>query len=125
MQPYDPNAQNMQYQQPMQYAQPQQMIVVSQGGGGAGLAITSMIMGITGFVFTFIPYASCLTPVLVLLGIIFGHIGLSKSKTTGIGRGQAIAGLVLSYLTLLVWAFVFVFLLYVFQSNDVYSMSGI
>ena len=120
MQPYDPNAQNMQYQQPMQYAQPQQMIVVSQGGGGAGLAITSMIMGITGFVFTFIPYASCLTPVLVLLGIIFGHIGLSKSKTTGIGRGQAIAGLVLSYLTLLVWAFLLVVMFMLFEQGMYY-----
>ena len=120
MQPYDPNAQNMQYQQPMQYVQPQQMIVVSQGGGGAGLAITSMIMGITGFVFTFIPYASCLTPVLVLLGIIFGHIGLSKSKSSGLGRGQAIAGLVLSYLTLLIWAFMFIILLILFEEGMYY-----
>ena len=120
MQPYDPNAQNLQYQQPMQYAQPQQMIVVSQGGGGAGLAITSMVMGITALVFTFIPYASCLTPVLVLLGIIFGHIGLSKSKSSGLGRGQAIAGLVLSYLTLLIWAFMFFVILMLFEEGMYY-----
>jgi len=38
---------------------------------------------------------------LALLGIIFSHIGYSNAKTTGVGKGQAIAGLILNWPQLL------------------------
>ena len=38
---------------------------------------------------------------LALLGIIFSHIGYSNAKTTGVGKRQAIAGLILNWPQLL------------------------
>jgi len=96
------------------------MVIVNSGGGGAGMAVASMVMGIIALPFTFIPYANCLAPILVLLGIIFGHIGLSQSKTTGEGRGQAITGLVLSYLTLLIWIAMFVIVILIWDDMMYY-----
>ena len=125
MQPHDPYAQPQQYVQTQQYAQPQytqpqQMVIVNSGGGGSGMAVTSMVMGIMALPFTFIPYANCLAPILVLLGIIFGHIGLSQSNTTGEGRGQAITGLILSYLTLLIWIAGFVLIILIWDDMMYY-----
>ena len=94
------------YAQPQMYGQPQmapmgQTIVVGGGGGGNGMATTAMIMGIVTWVAMLlgmiIPFVGCLSPLTALLGIIFGHIGLSQSKRSG-GAGMAITGLVLNYI---------------------------
>lgn len=61
-----------------------------------GLALTSMILGILG-----ITVGLCLLffPVLPILAVVFGHIGLAQTRTTGApGRGYAIAGLVTGYI---------------------------
>ena len=61
-----------------------------------GLALTSMILGIAG-----ITVGLCLIffPVMPILAVVFGHIGLSQTRTTGApGRGYAIAGLVTGYI---------------------------
>lgn len=61
-----------------------------------GMALASLITGIVG-VFV------CFLPVLSLLAIVFGHVGLSQLKQRADreqGRGMAIAGLVIGYLTL-------------------------
>lgn len=60
-----------------------------------GLALASMILGILG-----ITVGLCLLffPVMPILAVIFGHIGLGQIRTTGApGRGFAIAGLVTGY----------------------------
>ena len=62
------------------------------------LALTSMITGIAGVTIGF-----CLWffPVLPILAIVFGHIGLSQIRRQGTsGRGMAIAGLVTGYIGL-------------------------
>lgn len=61
-----------------------------------GLALTSMILGILG-----ITVGLCLIafPVMPILAVVFGHIGLSQIRKTGApGRGFAITGLVTGYI---------------------------
>jgi len=61
-----------------------------------GLALTSMILGIVG-----ITVGLCLIffPVMPILAVVFGHIGLTQIRKTGApGRGYAIAGLVTGYI---------------------------
>ena len=53
---------------------------------GNGFAVAALIFGIIGG---------------SLLGLIFGFIGLSKSKQTGTGKGMSIAGIILSALWLI------------------------
>ena len=60
-----------------------------------GLALASMILGILG-----LTVGLCLLffPVMPILAVIFGHIGLSQTRKTGApGRGYAIAGMVTGY----------------------------
>jgi len=55
------------------------------------MALTSMILGIAGLV-------TCCLVIPSILAIIFGHISLSRIKTTGAhGRGMALAGLITGY----------------------------
>jgi hypothetical protein len=61
-----------------------------------GLALASMILGIVG-----ITVGLCLIffPVMPILAVVFGHLGLSQTRSTGApGRGYAIAGLVTGYI---------------------------
>lgn len=61
-----------------------------------GLALASMILGILG-----ITVGLCLIffPVMPILAVVFGHIGLGQIRRTGAsGRGYAIAGLVTGYI---------------------------
>ncbi len=60
-----------------------------------GLALASMILGILG-----ITVGLCLLffPVMPILAVVFGHIGLAQVTRTGAtGRGYAITGLVTGY----------------------------
>jgi hypothetical protein len=47
-----------------------------------------MVPGIVGAVFGLIP-------LMALLGVIFGVVGLGRARAVGVGKGMAIAGLVL------------------------------
>ena len=61
-----------------------------------GLALASMILGILG-----VTIGLCLIafPVMPILAVVFGHIGLSQIRKTGApGRGFAITGLVTGYI---------------------------
>jgi hypothetical protein len=71
-----------------------------------GFATAGMVLGIISMMFSamapFMFLICCIVSLpLALLGIIFSHIGYSKAKTTGIGKGQAIAGLILNWPQLL------------------------
>ncbi|MDP6863811.1 MAG: hypothetical protein QGG96_00165 [Candidatus Poseidoniaceae archaeon] len=97
-------------QQPQQmYGQPQaapmgQTVIIQQPTGN-GMAVTGGVMGILTWVFFLlglvIGFTMCLTPITMLLGIIFSHIGLSGSKRSGVGGGWAVTGLILNYLYLI------------------------
>ena len=61
-----------------------------------GMALASMILGIVG-----ITVGLCLIffPVMPILAVVFGHLGLSQTRSTGApGRGYAITGLATGYI---------------------------
>jgi hypothetical protein len=73
-----------------------------------GMAVASMVLGIVGLVFSFIPFIGVIAWPLVILGVIFGGVGISKAnQIPGAPKGMAIAGLTCSLVGLLicvVWA---------------------
>jgi len=104
MQPIPGQQPQEMYGQP-QMAAPMGQTVIIQQASGNGMATTGGIMGILTWVFFLlggvVGFTICLTPITMLLGIIFSHIGLSGANRSGIGKGWAITGLVLNYLYLL------------------------
>jgi NAD/NADP transhydrogenase beta subunit len=72
------------------------------------MGVTSMVLGIIGLVFSFIPIIGVIAWPLVILGIIFGGIGISKAnQVPGMPKGMAVAGLACSLVGLaicLIWA---------------------
>ena len=75
-----------------------------EGEGTNGLAIASLIFGIAGIVLFFVPEIAVVVAALIasILAIIFGFIGLGKSK----GKGFAIAGLALGFIGIAIWLLV-------------------
>ena len=74
---------------------------------GNGMAVASLVLGIIAFVigvWSLIPFVgaffAALAFVPALLAVIFGHVGIGSSRTTGVGLGQAVTGMTLGYLTL-------------------------
>ena len=104
MQPIPGQQPQEMYGQP-QMAAPMGQTVIIQQAAGNGMAVTGGIMGILTWVLTLLTpilgFTICLVPITWLLGIIFGHIGLSGANKSGIGKGWAVTGLVLNYLYLL------------------------
>ncbi|GGC50096.1 hypothetical protein GCM10010974_35280 [Brevibacterium sediminis] len=108
---YDAYSQSGAYSQPMTYGAqpvfvrpaPNKMAVWSMWmgiagiGGGFVCGLLSMIP-VIGIIFSIIAMFLWIAPV---LAVIFGHIGLGQIKRTGAeGRGQAIAGLIIGYVTI-------------------------
>ena len=61
------------------------------------MGIASLVLGIVGLVFSFIPCLGTYGIFLTIPGIVFGAIGIAKAaKNNGAGKGLAIAGLVCS-----------------------------
>jgi hypothetical protein len=55
-------------------------------------------------------FTACLAPLTTIAGIVFGHMGLKTSKEmSGLSRNEAIAGLVLNYLSLALYVIGIVF----------------
>lgn len=73
-----------------------------------GLGTASLVLGIVGLVFSFVPIVGVIAWPLVILGAIFGGVGLDKAgKVPGMPKGPAIAGLTCSLVGLgicLIWA---------------------
>ena len=114
-----PNAYSQQnsYSQPGAYSQPMtygaQPVFVRPAPNK--MAVWSMWMGIVGIgggfvcgLLSMIPFIGVIFSVIAMflwiapvLAVIFGHIGLGQIKRTGEeGRGQAIAGLIIGYVTI-------------------------
>lgn len=117
-----PEQQPPQYpQQPQQpqYAPPQQQIYVAAAmttTPSNGAAITAMILGIVAVaigIWMLIPFIGIVFAMLafvpVVLAVVFGHVGLNRSKQTGAGRGIALTGMILGYSTLALMVVVTVF----------------
>ncbi len=59
-----------------------------------GLAVTALVLGIVGLVFSWVPFFDAL---IIIPGIVFGLIGMSAARRrAGVGRAMAIIGLCLS-----------------------------
>lgn len=101
---YQPPVQ--QYAPQQQYQQPQYMQLVKPPSNG--LATASLVLGIITAVFFFTIIGWIFVPILGLLAIIFGIIGMSTAgKLNGLGKGKAITGLILGFspivLTVIFW----------------------
>ena len=89
------------YQQPQYQAQPQYQQTQPQGGSGFGVA--ALVLGIIALLLCWIPYVNITC---TILAFIFGIIGIVKKS----GKGQAIAGLVLSIIAAIPTIIIMVFL---------------
>ena len=67
---------------------------------GKGMAIASLVLGICSIVFSWVPIGNIIMSV---IGLILGVIAQKKQREVGASTGMAVAGMVLSILTL-VWA---------------------
>jgi|TARA_B100001750_G_C15492038_1_gene591902 F0F1-type ATP synthase assembly protein I len=83
----------------------QQPMMVQQSNDDA---IFSMWLGISSWALWFLGFivgcTVCLTPLTSAAGIVLGHRGFRASKEMNLGRNEAIAGLVMNYLSLLLLA---------------------
>ena len=84
------------YQQPMMIQQTNDNATYSMW-----LGIATWICHITSGVVCF---TLCLAPFTTIAGIVLGHMGYNTSKEMNLGRNEAIAGLVLNYLSLAMYA---------------------
>lgn len=62
---------------------------------GNGKATAGLILGIISIVFFWLSFFDAIP---IVLGLIFGFLGLGESKRTGSGRGSAIAGIVCAFI---------------------------
>ena len=91
-------------------------------------ATTGMVLGIVSMPLTVLSplsfFLCCFFSIpLAFLGMIFSHAGYSKSKATGIGKGQAISGLILNWFQLLlVLGGIILMLFFGTQALDFYYM---
>jgi len=67
-------------------------------GDKKGIAVASLVIGILGLCFPWIPYAGLLGIIGSIVGLILGIKGLKTS-----GKGMAIAGIVLAVVSFLLW----------------------
>lgn len=91
-----------------QYAPNQPQQTAAKPSNGLGLA--GFVLGLVGLVLSFIPFVGVVAWPLVILGIIFSAIGISKAvKGRATNKGLAISGLVVSVIGLVIcilWAVV-------------------
>ena len=71
---------------------------------GNGPAVTALVLGILGLLLAFIPFLGVILGILLgLVAVIFGAVGLGRSKDPYRGgKGMAIAGIVLGVLAIIV-----------------------
>lgn len=86
------------------YAAPQGMMIAVLPTNGAATA--GMVLGIVSMSLSVLSplvfFMCCFVSIpLAIAGVIASHVGYNGSKTSGIGNGQAIAGLVLNWLQIL------------------------
>jgi hypothetical protein len=78
--------------------------------GSNGLATTSLILGIIGFILSFIPIVNWVGIFLDLAAVILGAIGMGKAKKVGKGKGGAMVGLILGALGIIIFVAMYIYL---------------
>lgn len=103
-----------QYQDPQRYQDPQQGYRPQQAypppgyGGyplpvqGNGIATAGLVCGIIAVVLCWVPVIGW---ILAILGIVFGGVGMSRASKGAPNKGQAVAGVVLGIVSLLLYIF--------------------
>ena len=84
------------------YQQPMMPVPLSNDNANFSmwLGITTWILWVLGFI---VGCTICLTPLTSIAGIVLGHKGLENAKEMGqLGKSEAIAGLVMNYLSLII-----------------------
>lgn len=74
--------------------------------GSNGLAIAGFVLGLLGFLGSWIPVINVVGIILGVIGVVLAGVGLSKSRSIGSGRGLAIAGLILGVLAIAIAIFI-------------------
>ena len=100
-QEFNPYAGGGAYQQPMMIQQSNDNATYSMW-----LGIATWVCHITA---GFVCFTACLAPLTTIAGIVLGHMGFNVSKEMNLGRNEAIAGLVLNYLSLAMYVIGVVF----------------
>lgn len=107
--------------------QPQQPVtyqVVKAPSNGA--AVTALVLGIIALVIGIwspIPIVGIVPAFIAflpsVLAAVFGHVGLNQAAKNGVGRGQAMTGMILGYATLAIIVLVTVFWIIAIASSSV------
>jgi|GEM_PF-1488207 len=133
--PFNPNGQP--YQQPYNFnGQPFGYTPVNANGqpayslnnqpqkqGGEGMSIAGFVIGLASL------FCCCLTPVVTIvlsvLGLVFSILGVVFSKKAGKVNGLAIAGIVISAVSLLFWSAMLAFSFYLREEGilDIFNQS--
>ncbi|MFN8169727.1 MAG: hypothetical protein U0S36_13215 [Candidatus Nanopelagicales bacterium] len=70
--------------------------------GSNGLATAGFILGLLGFLGSWVPLLNVIGILLGVLGVVLSAVGLAKAKRVASGKGLAIAGLVLGGLAIII-----------------------
>jgi len=86
-----------------------------------GVATSGMVLSLVGILFMLLGFVTegltCLFAWFFgLLGIIFGHIGVARSRHSGVGRTEGTTGYVLGYIVLALYVIPIVLLLILYES---------
>ena len=102
------------YQPPMPPPGNYQPSMPPPQGNSSGLAIAGMILGIAGILGSWIPFLNIISILIAIIGLILSLIALKQCREKKLeGRGMAIAGLILSSLTIIISI---IFLIWGFQA---------
>lgn len=75
--------------------------------GGNGLGIAAMVVGIIALVVSLFPQVSVISLVLGIVALVLAIAGLAVSGKGSRSKGSAIAGLILSLITILIFFFMY------------------
>ena len=70
--------------------------------GANGLATAGFVLGLLGLLGSWIPVISIVGILLGVIGVVLAGVGLARSKEVGVGKGLAIAGLILGALAVVI-----------------------
>jgi hypothetical protein len=85
-----------------QVAQPAPAPTSDSGKASNGLATAGFVLGLLGFLGSFIPVLNIAGLVIGVVGAILAAVGLSRAKKSGAGKGLALSGLILGLLALII-----------------------
>ena len=86
----------------IQAAQPAPTPPPAPAKASNGLATAGFVLGLLGFLGSFIPLINIVGILLGVVGAILAAIGLMKAKKVGVGKGLALAGVILGVLALII-----------------------